>query len=268
MGLEGKAVLITGGARGIGRGIAAHFLDLGARVAVAARTESDLADTATLLGSLGEFAAHRCDVSDPEAVSSLVADVVAAFDGLDVLVCSHGVHQGEHSVLSYPLEQWDEVMAINVRGTFLCGAAAARAMVEKDRPGRIINISSTAALASVRHEAAYDTSKGAVQAMTRAFALDLAPFGITVNAIAPGWIATPMLPEAIRDAYVGVINPMRRFGDPADVAGAAAWLADPATSYVTGSTIIVDGGQFAALGFAAQPSSADDDAVGPATPER
>ena len=258
MGLEGKAVLITGGARGIGRGIAAHFLELGARVAVAGRTESDLQETTALLGSVGELTAHRCDVSDPQAVSSLVADVVAGFDGLDVLVCSHGVHEGEFSVLSYPLERWDNVMAINVRGTFLCGAAAARAMVEAERKGRIINISSTAALASVPHESAYDTSKGAVQSMTRAFALDLAPFGITVNAIAPGWIATPMLPEAIRDAYIGVVNPMRRFGAPADVAGAAAWLADPATSYVTGSTIIVDGGQFAALGFASQRDSASE----------
>jgi NAD(P)-dependent dehydrogenase (short-subunit alcohol dehydrogenase family) len=250
MSIEGRVAVVTGGGRGIGRGIASRFLELGAAVLVASRSASDLEEAVALLDSSGRIAATECDVSDAAQVDGLFELCMSRFSRLDVLVCSHGIHEGVHSVLEYPLERWDEMMAINVRGTFLANAAAARIMVNQGGGGRIINITSTAALASVPHEAAYDTSKGAVQSLTRAVALDLAPYGITVNAIAPGWIETPMLPPAIRDEFVGVINPLRRFGRPADIAGAAAWLADSESGYVTGSTIVVDGGQLAALGFA------------------
>jgi NAD(P)-dependent dehydrogenase (short-subunit alcohol dehydrogenase family) len=253
--LEGKVALITGGSRGIGRGIAARFLQMGVRVVAASRTESDLSETSGALSELGELDVFRCDVTDPDQVSALVARTVERFGTLDILVCSHGIHEDGVSILDYPLDRWDRVMAINVRGTFLCIQAAARVMVEHNRAGRIINVTSTAALASVEREAAYDTSKGASQSLTRAAALDLAPYGITVNAIAPAWIVTPMLPEALRTAYVDIINPLRRFGEPDDIAGAAVWLADPGTAYVTGATIVIDGGQVAALGFASQARS-------------
>ena len=260
MGIEKRVAIVTGGGRGIGRGIAEHFLAAGARVVVASRTESDLTATERALSTLGALETVCCDVSDSEQVAGLVERAIGRFGALDILVCCHGVHEGVHSVLEYPIERWDEIQVINVRGTFLCIQAAARAMVDRGCAGRIINITSTAALASVAHESAYDTSKGAVQAMTRAVALDLAPFGITVNAIAPGWIETPMLPEAIRAEYIGVINPLKRFGRPADIAAAAAWLADPESGYVTGSTVVIDGGQSAALGFASLPVTVADDA--------
>jgi NAD(P)-dependent dehydrogenase (short-subunit alcohol dehydrogenase family) len=248
--LVGKAALVTGGARGIGRGIAEGLLEAGARVTVASRTEADLDETARRLSPLGEIAAEVCDVSDAESVAHLVDGVVERHGSLDILVCCHGVHNAGHSVLDFPLELWQEALAINLTGVFLCAQASARAMVRRGAGGRIVNISSTAALASVRHEIAYDASKGGLQSLTRTMALDLAPHGITVNSICPGWVLTPMVPPEFRtEEFAHQLNPVGRLGQPADVAGAVLWLADPATSYVTGASILVDGGQLAALSF-------------------
>jgi NAD(P)-dependent dehydrogenase (short-subunit alcohol dehydrogenase family) len=249
MALAGKTALVTGGGRGIGRGIAEALLDAGARVTVASRTEADLDETVHELSSHGEITGKTCDVSDVASVSELVDHVLERHNTIDILVCSHGVLNAGHSILDFPVDLWEETIAINLTGVFLCSQAAARAMVDQSRGGRIINISSTAALASVPHEAAYDASKGGVQALTRTMALDLAPYAITVNAIAPAWVRSPMVPaQYLTEEYARVCNPMGRLGEPADVGGAVLWLADPATSYVTGTTIVVDGGQYAALG--------------------
>src|SRR5262249_6654910 len=152
------------------------------KVMLASRTATDVEQAVEALE--GDVAGHPCDVSDETAVQSLVAATVDRFGALDVLICSHGIYPAQTSVLEYPVERFDETIAINLRGTFLCAREAARAMVARDAPGRIVFISSTAGVASVPNESAYDTSKGGVHALTRALALDLAPHAITVNSIA------------------------------------------------------------------------------------
>jgi gluconate 5-dehydrogenase len=250
MGLEGKVAMVTGGGRGIGRGVARALLAAGGRVEVTARTASDLDETVSLLSPLGEVAAYPCDVSEAGQVRALIADAVERFGGLDILVCSHGVYNAERPFLELREEDWDRTMAINLKGTFLCGQAAARVMVEQARKGRIINISSINALASEPACSDYNASKGGVNALTRSMAFDLGRYGITVNVVAPGWVRSPMsAPYLTEDILAGsqVMNVVRRVGEPEDVGGAVVWLADPSTSYVSGATIVIDGGQSAML---------------------
>jgi NAD(P)-dependent dehydrogenase (short-subunit alcohol dehydrogenase family) len=247
MGIEGKVAVVTGGGRGIGQGIARGLLDAGAIVIVTARTADPLDETVELLREHGPISRRICDVSDHEAVRALFDAVDADHGGVDIMVCSHGVLHAGIPLLEYPVELWDETIAINLKGTFLACQAAARVMVRNGCHGRLINISSIVAIASAPHETAYDASKGGVEALTRAMALDLAPHSITVNSVAPGWIRTPMIEPIMTPEVERTCNPLRRFGEPAHVASAVVWLADPGTSQVTAATIVVDGGQRAAL---------------------
>jgi NAD(P)-dependent dehydrogenase (short-subunit alcohol dehydrogenase family) len=247
MGLEGKVAVVTGGGRGIGRGIARSLVEAGATVVVVGRTAPGLEETVELLSPHGAITRAICDVSDPDSVRGLFGDVASRHGGVDILVCSHGVLHGGHSVLDHPVDLWDETIAVNLKGTFLCGQAAARVMVERECRGRIINISSIVAVQSAPQEVAYDASKGGVEALTRAMTLDLAQYGITVNSVSPGWIRTPMVEPFMTPEVERICNPLRHFGEPADVGNAVVWLADPASSQITGITIYVDGGQRAAL---------------------
>ena len=248
--LQGKVALVTGGGRGIGRGVAQSLLEAGARVEVASRTEADLDETVEQLSPLGEIAARACDVSDGASVRALVADVVARFGSLDVLVCSHGIYDAEHPFLELTEEDWDRTIAVNLKGTFLCGQAAARVMVEQGRGGRIVNISSINSLAAEPGCSDYNASKGGVNALTRSMAFDLGSHGITANVVAPGWVRSPMsAPYLSEEILTGrqVMNIVRRVGEPEDIGTTVVWLADPGSSYVTGATIVVDGGQSAML---------------------
>ena len=250
MRLEGKVALVTGGGRGIGRGIARRLLEAGARVEVASRTEADLAETVRQLAPLGEVAARACDVSDGNAVRALVDDVVSRFGSLDILVCSHGVYDPERPFLELREEDWDRTLGINLKGAFLCGQAAARVMVAAGRGGRIVNVSSINGLAAEPQCADYNASKGGLNALTRSMAFDLGRYGITVNVVCPGWVRSPMsepylTPEILEGRQV--MNLVRRVGEPEDIGGAVVWLADPGSAYVTGATIVVDGGQTAML---------------------
>jgi NAD(P)-dependent dehydrogenase (short-subunit alcohol dehydrogenase family) len=185
-------------------------------------------------------------------VDALLSSVIEAFGRLDIGVCCQGVYGNAYSVLDYPEEEWDEVVGINLKGSFLLGRAAARAMVDCGTDaGRIVLISSVDALAAEPNCIPYNASKAAVHGLARGMAVDLASHGITCNVIAPGWVATPMTAQSLPKAVLDLEEPFEltvtgRIGVPADIGEAAAWLVDPSSSYVTGSVFVIDGGQTAA----------------------
>jgi NAD(P)-dependent dehydrogenase (short-subunit alcohol dehydrogenase family) len=248
--LDGQVAIVTGAGRGIGRATARLLAAAGVRVVVASRTSSELE---TLVGELTaagqQAAAHPCDVSLAGSTRSLVDWTRERFGEPDILVCSHGVG-AEHPFLELTERQWQETLATNLTGCFLVGQAVARAMVAAGRPGRIVFVSATNALAAEPHTSDYDASKAGLHGLTRSMALELGAHRITVNAVAPGWVSTPMTaPYLTDDLRAGrqIVNPLRRIGEPVDIASAIVWLAHPSSSYVNGSVVVVDGGQSAML---------------------
>lgn len=248
---KGASVLVTGGARGIGRAIALAFAARGASVAIihlknreaAARTVAEM----TSRGGAGM--AVCCDVRDPEAVVAAVARIEAAQGPIGILVNSAGCAR-DSLFVSMPLEDWRAVIDTNLNAAFYCMRAVAEGMVLR-RSGRIINISSLAGERGGRGQANYAASKGGLNALTRAAALELAPRGVTVNAVAPGMVVTEMT-ETVRGLAGGGLKksiPVRRFAVPEDIVGAVLFLASPAASYLTGQVIAVDGGLGAAVQY-------------------
>jgi 3-oxoacyl-[acyl-carrier protein] reductase len=196
-GLEQRVAVVTGGGRGMGRAICLALAEQGLRVVAASRTASDLEETTALGGdAVGSFV---CDVADPAQVGALFAHVAETFGRLDVLVCSQGIYQGGAPALEISLDQFDRTMSVNLRSAFLCAQHAGRAMREGEEGGRIVFISSMNGQASQTHAADYDASKAALNGLTRALAVELAPERITVNAIAPGWIRTAMSSAEIEE---------------------------------------------------------------------
>jgi NAD(P)-dependent dehydrogenase (short-subunit alcohol dehydrogenase family) len=248
--LDGEVAIVTGAGRGIGREVARVLADQGASVVVASRTAAELDElTAELTARGRQVAAHPCDVSEAAAARSLVSWTFERFGAPDILVCSHGVG-AERPFLELTEPQWDETLAINLKGCFLVGQATARAMVATGRPGRIVFVSATNALASEPHVTDYDASKAGLHGLTRSMALELGPRRITVNAVAPGWVRTRMLEPFLSDDLMSgrqVVNPTGRIGEPIDIAHAVAWLVHPSSSFVNGAVVVVDGGQSAML---------------------
>ncbi len=246
--LEGKAAIITGGGQGLGRYMAEALSEAGANVVLCSRNLESLEEVKKGIEQKGGKAlALRCDVTSPEDVDDVVAETGEAFGGIDILVNNSGASWGAPAE-EMPLEKFDLVVQVNVRGTFLMSQAVGRRMIERGRGGRIINVSSIAGLVGGNPEymqtVGYNASKGALISMTRDLATSWAQHDITVNAIAPGWFPTKMsggLIEKFEDKMLEDI-PMRRFGNPEDIKGVVVFLASPAAAYMTGQTVVVDGG--------------------------
>jgi 3-oxoacyl-[acyl-carrier protein] reductase len=242
--LEGKVALVTGASRGIGREIALEFAREGADVAVNyAGSEEKAREVAEEIKAMGRKALLvQCDVSDSQAVQDMIKSVVDYFGGLDILVNNAGITR-DNLILRMKEEEWDAVINTNLKGVFLCTKAAARAMMKK-RSGRIINISSIVGITGNPGQANYVAAKSGVIGLTKTTAKEFASRGITVNAIAPGFISTDMtedLPEEVKEAMIKQV-PLARIGEPKEIARVALFLASPDSSYMTGQILRVDGG--------------------------
>ncbi|MDD5748009.1 MAG: SDR family NAD(P)-dependent oxidoreductase [Actinomycetota bacterium] len=243
--LDGKISLVTGGASGIGRGIAKEFASAGSKVVIADLDEELAAGVAGEMEESGlDVVARQIDVTDEKSVGNVFEFIDKEFGRLDVLVNSAGT--GCMSAIDeLIIEEWDMVMDVNLKGTFLCTREASKIM-KKQGSGRIINLSSINEAVPLAGEVPYCASKGGVMMLTRASALELAPYGINVNALGPGAIDTPLMEEMlsvpeIKDGISRQI-PFGRLGKPEDVAKAALFLASELSEWVTGHTLYVDGG--------------------------
>lgn len=252
MGAARPGVLVTGGASGIGLAIAEAVLAEGWHAIIADRDEPALAAAGERLGKLGKARFEPLDVTDEAAVAELVARCEAEFGGLSGIVNSAGIGR-DVPALETSAELFRKIVDVNLIGSFLVAREAAKAMRGRGT-GAIVNIASVSGITGNAGRTAYGASKGGVIVMTKVMAVELAPLGIRVNAIAPGPIDTPLVQEmhtsAARTAWIKAV-PQRRYGTPAEIASAAIFLLDPQKSgFVTGQTLCIDGG-FTAAGIGA-----------------
>lgn len=244
--LEGKKALVTGGSRGIGRAIALALAEAGADVAVNyAGGEAAAAETAQAVEALGRRAiAIKANVGKPGEFEAMVKQVIEAFGSLDILVNNAGITR-DNLIMRMKEEEFDQVIETNLKGVFNGIKAVTRPMM-KQRAGRIINISSVVGALGNPGQANYVAAKAGVIGLTKSSARELASRGITVNCIAPGFIATDMtdkLPAEMREQLSGQI-PLARLGQPEDIARAVRFLASDEAAYMTGQTVHVDGGMY------------------------
>jgi NAD(P)-dependent dehydrogenase (short-subunit alcohol dehydrogenase family) len=245
--LSGKVAIVTGGGSGIGRQMATGLAEAGAELVLCARKVERCEEAAAAMPT--RALALPCDVTDEESVSAMVTRVVHEFGRVDILVNNAGTVWGA-APEDIPLKGWQKVVDVNLTGVFLCAQAAGRAMIERGEGGKIVNIASVAGLhgapAEVVNALPYHATKGAVIALTRDLAWKWARHGINVNAIAPGWFPSDMANFVIdRSPELADRIPLGRFGGPEDLKGAVVFLSSRASDYVTGHTLVVDGGQSA-----------------------
>ena len=243
--LEGKRALVTGGSRGIGRAICLLFGRLGAQVAVAyARDRAAAEETVEGIRGAGSDAfALLADLSDPAAGTRLVEAAAARLGGLDAVVVNHGIWK-RAPIESMTLEQWRETLSTNLDAAYAVCSAAARVLISQ-RSGTIVLVASTAGQRGEAHHAHYAASKGALLAFTRSLAAELAPHGVRVNCVSPGWVLTDMSRAALQGAEAAGPTdkiPLGRPGTPEEIAGPVAFLASDLSSYVYGEVLCVNGG--------------------------
>ncbi|WP_404409107.1 3-oxoacyl-[acyl-carrier-protein] reductase [Jeotgalibacillus malaysiensis] len=244
MKLEGKNAIVTGASRGIGRSIAIELAKNGANVVVNySGNEEKAKETAKEVEAAGTKAlVFKADVSNADDVQAMLKETISTFGSIDILVNNAGITK-DNLLMRMKEADWDQVMDINLKSVFLTTKAAARPMM-KQRRGKIINVSSIVGVMGNAGQANYVASKAGVIGLTKTSAKELAPRGITVNAVAPGFIETDMTGELSEDVQAAMkqMIPLERFGQPEDIAKAVVFLASDDADYITGQTIHIDGG--------------------------
>ena len=244
--LKGKSGIVTGGGSGIGKGIATGLVQAGAEIVIIGRRKERLEEAAQEIRRFGgPVIPVQADISKMGDIRGLVNRTVKEFGKIDFLVNNAGTIR-RNPPEDYSEEDWDEVININLKGSFFLAQAVAREMISRKRRGKIINISSIVAVGGARRIPAYAASKGGLMQLTKSMANDWAQYNILVNAIGPGWVNTE-LTEPLRqdeERFAGITNriPLGRWAEPEDLAGVAIFLASDASDYITGQTIFVDGG--------------------------
>ena len=246
--LSGKRALVTGGGTGLGRAMAHALAEAGADVALAARRKEKLEEAAEEIRALGRTShAVACDLTEPDSVQEAAREAEDALGGVDILVNNSGV-SGEGWAADLPLERWDQVLETNLRGAFLMCQAVAPGMIERGG-GAIVNVSSVAGFIGVKMLSAYSASKGGLIQLTKTLALEWAKTGVRVNALAPGYFLTDInsrfFASEAGERMIRAHIPMGRTGRPEELKGAILFLASDASSFMTGSTLVIDGGQYA-----------------------
>ena len=257
--LKGKTAIVTGGSRGIGKAIALGFAKAGAKVAVTSRKINDLeANAAEIKAFGGEAYPVQAHLGKMDEINRMVNTVMDKFGRIDILVNNAGTNPGMGTVLNADERLWETIMNLNLKGVYFTSQAVAKVM-KKQGGGKIINIASVDGITPEPGVSVYNISKAGVRMITKAFAVELAPFNIQVNTIAPGPISTKLLdshwfqfpPEEFKrqKEELAKMTPMGRIGEPDEIVGAAIYLASEASSYTTGAEIVIDGGTllFAAL---------------------
>lgn len=242
--LSGKVAIVTGASRGIGRAVALALAQRGAGVVVnyAGRADAAAEVAGAIRSAGGRALVFQANVADPDEAAALVKAANSEFGRIDILVNNAGITR-DNLILRMKEDEWDAVLEVNLKGAFNCTRAAARAMV-KNHYGRIINISSVVGLAGNSGQANYCAAKAGLLGFTKAMAKELGSRSITVNAVAPGFITTEMtvvLPEEVKEKMLAQV-PLKRFGGPEEVGELVAFLASDAAGYITGQTIVIDGG--------------------------
>jgi 3-oxoacyl-[acyl-carrier protein] reductase len=238
--LSGRAALVTGASRGIGREIALALAAAGARVACVATNEALLAELAAMIGPAA--LPLRADVSKASEVEAAVEKAAAAFGGLDILVNNAGITR-DNLLLRIKEEDWDAVLDTNLKAPFLFLKAAGRFLM-RSKAGRVVNIASVSGLLGNAGQANYSASKGGLVSLTKTAARELGSRGVTVNAVAPGFIRTDMAAKVDPKVVEGVVAslPLKRLGEAAEIAAAVTFLASDLAAYITGQVLVVDGG--------------------------